>query len=203
MINIKQSKTADTRTCDFASVSKETLRQSGYQHIADVRKGIDFFRDMLDTAAIRHDLDKITDLDGFHRDFVGGFKSTLWWDNHRKVTRHHLLQADGVRDDVNLVDVLDMIVDCVMAGMGRAGKVYPLDISPEVLKRAFDNTAALLERNVAVSPADNAVEPVNSLQQLKAEIAALATDLECHMYHQFTSEMYVELRSRLRQLSAV
>jgi hypothetical protein len=43
----------------------------------------------------------------------------------------------------------------------------------------------------------------NSLQQLKAEIAALATDLECHMYHQFTSEMYVELRSRLRQLSAV
>ena len=154
MINIKQSKTADTRTCDFASVSKETLRKSSFQHIADVRKGIDFFRDMLDTAAFRHDSDKITDLDGFHRDFTGGFKSTLWWDNHRKVTRHHLLQADGVRDDVNLVDVLDMIVDCVMAGMGRTGKVYPLDISPDILKRAFGNTAALLERNVNVSPAE-------------------------------------------------
>ena len=46
-------------------------------------------------------------------------------------------------------------------------------------------------------------ENCHSVQQLKAEIAALATDLECHMYHQFTSEMYVELRKRLRQLSAV
>ena len=154
MINIKQSKTADTRTCDFAAVSKETLRHSSLQHIADVRKGIDFFRDMLDTAATQHDLDKITDLDGFHRDFIGGFKSTLWWDNHRKITRHHLTEADGVREDVNLVDVLDFITDCVMAGMGRSGKVRPLDIPTDVLRRAFDNTAKLLERNVVVSPAE-------------------------------------------------
>ena len=50
---------------------------------------------------------------------------------------------------------------------------------------------------------DTMVKNLTDNQQLKAKIAALATDLECHMYHQFTSEMYVELRSRLRQLSAV
>ena len=150
MIRIQKSKTADTRTCDFASVSKETLRQSSIQHIGDVRKGIEFFKALLDTAADRHDFDKLTDLDGFHSDFVGGFEITGWWDNHREVNRHHLLQEDGVRDDVNLVDVLDMVVDCVMAGMGRSGTVYPVDISTDVLRRAFDNTVELLKCNVEV-----------------------------------------------------
>jgi 4-aminobutyrate aminotransferase-like enzyme len=55
-----------------------------------------------------------------------------------------------VRDDVNLIDVLDMIVDCVMAGMGRTGSVYPLEISQDVLKKAFDNTVTLLKNNVTV-----------------------------------------------------
>ena len=41
------------------------------------------------------------------------------------------------------------------------------------------------------------------VQQLKAEIAALATDLECHLYSQFTEQMYLELRKRMRQLSTV
>lgn len=154
MIRIQKSKTADTRTCDFASVSKETLRQSSIQHIGDVRKGIEFFKMLLDTAAERHDFDKLTDLDGFHSDFVGGFESTVWWDNHRKVNRHHLLQKDGVREDVNLVDVIDMVVDCVMAGMGRAGTVYPVDISNDVLRRAFDNTVELLKSHVEVENED-------------------------------------------------
>ena len=150
MIQIQKSKTADTRTCDFANVSKDTLLQSSRQHIEDVGKGMDLFRSMLRASAISHDLDKIIDLDGFHSDFVGGFKSTTWWDEHRRVNRHHLLAADGIRDDVNLIDVLDMVVDCVMAGMGRAGTVYPIDIKPELLKRALDNTVELLKNNVTV-----------------------------------------------------
>ena len=66
-----------------------------------------------------------------------------------------------------------------------------------VVKHKFTLVCELCtaENTVGTQPTD--------VQQLKAEIAALATDLECHMYHQFTSEMYVELRSRLRQLSAV
>lgn len=101
-------------------------------------------------AAGRHDFDKISDIDGFHRDFLTGFKRTDWWDAHRRLNRHHLLQADGVPSDVNLVDVLDMISDCVMAGMARAGSVYPLDIAPDVLMLAFQNTVDLLKANVAV-----------------------------------------------------
>jgi hypothetical protein len=48
--------------------------------------------------------------------------------------------------------VLDFTTDCVMAGMGRAGSVYALDIKPEVLMAAFQNTVELLKSRVAVIP---------------------------------------------------
>ncbi|RLB78973.1 MAG: hypothetical protein DRH06_00345 [Deltaproteobacteria bacterium] len=150
MIHIQESKTADTRTCDSSQVTKEQLLESSHQHINDVTKGLDFLINMLVDAEIHHDHDKISDIDGFHRDFITGFKSTEWWDNHRKVNRHHLLVADGVPDDVNLIDVLDMIVDCVMAGMGRSGSVYPLNIDAKVLIAAFQNTVELLKNEIVV-----------------------------------------------------
>lgn len=150
MINIKKSKTADTRSCDFAKVSRDTLYASSIQHIQDVRKAMSEFVAMMRGAAIEHDSDKLSDIDWFHRDFVTGFKETGWWDNHRRITRHHLSEADGVRDDVNLIDVLEWVADCVMAGMARTGTVRPLTIEPEVLMRAVTNTATLLERHIVV-----------------------------------------------------
>jgi len=150
MITIKKSATADTRTCDWAKVTKEQLRESSEQHIGDIKKGMDFFKGLIDEATGRHDFDKLTNLNGFHADFLTGFKNTTWWDKHRTINRHHLLQSDGIPSDVNLVDVLDMIVDCVMAGMGRTGSVYPLEIGPELLKRAFDNTVERLKAEIIV-----------------------------------------------------
>lgn len=149
-LKIKKSKTADSRTCDFTKVDEETLLASSFQHIEDVRKGITFFQNMLDDSASFHDHDKISDIKGFHRDFITGFENHTWWDNHRKVNRHHLLEPDGVPETVNLIDVLDMIVDCVMAGMGRTGSVYPLNISPDVLMKAFENTVKILKENVVI-----------------------------------------------------
>jgi hypothetical protein len=150
MIQIQPSQTADTRTCDFANVTKETLLASSKQHIGDVRKALMFFMFQIDGLANVHDFDKLTDIDGFHRDFLTGFKETTWWDMHRKLNRHHLNAPDGVREDVNLLDVLDFIADCVMAGMARSGSVYPLHLEPELLERAFQNTVALLKAQVVV-----------------------------------------------------
>lgn len=156
MIEIQPSQTADTRSCDFATVSRDTLLASSRQHIGDVAKAIAFFSGLLTEAAARHDYDKLADIDGFHADFVTGFAQTGWWDRHRKLNRHHLLAADGVPEDVNLIDVLDMIADCVMAGMARTGSVYPLEITDEVLRRAFDNTVALLQSRIVVRPSSPA-----------------------------------------------
>lgn len=151
MIKIHQSKTADTRSCDFANVSRQQLLESSIQHIGDVQRALAFFQSMLAEAATTHDTDKITDIDGFHADFLTGFKVTEWWDRHRKLNRHHLFQADGVPADVNLIDVLDLIADCVMAGMARTGSVYPLKIDPDLLMRAFENTVEHLKANIVVS----------------------------------------------------
>ena len=150
MITIKKSRTADTRSCDFSAVTKDTLLKSSYQHINDVLSGIVFFQELLNEAAKKHDHDKLSDIDGFHHDFIGGFKKTTWWDNHRKVNRHHLLADDGIPEDVNLIDVIEMIVDCVMAGMGRTGDVYPLEIKHDVLMKAFNNTVDLLKSKIHV-----------------------------------------------------
>jgi hypothetical protein len=68
------------------------------------------------------------------------------------LNRHHLQQEDGIPADVNLIDVLDFIADCVMAGMARSGSVYPLTLPPELLERAFQNTVTLLKSEVVVQP---------------------------------------------------
>lgn len=151
MIKIKKSETADTRTCDVSTVTKETLEKSSRQHVFDVVAGMMFFQNRIMSAAFSHDMDKFTEINQFYADFTTGFKQTTWWDNHRKLNRHHLNIDDGVPEDVNLVDVIEHIVDCVMAGMGRSGSVYPLSLKAEVLERAFQNTVELLKQNVEVS----------------------------------------------------
>ncbi len=152
MITIQPSQTADTRTCDYANVSKDTLLASSRQHINDVRRALDFFMARVCEAGQRHDPDKLTDIDGFHECFLAGFTKTDWLDRHRKLNRHHLTQEDGIPSDVNLIDVLDFIADCVMAGMARSGSVYPLKLPTELLERAFQNTVALLKSQVVVGP---------------------------------------------------
>jgi len=150
MIQIKKSKTADTRSCNYTQVSKDTLQESSLQHIGDVVKALAFFSSKLTEAAGRHDFDKLTLIDWFHSDFKTGFKETGWWDNHRLINRHHIDKPDGIPDDVNLIDVLEHISDCVMAGMARTGNVYDLKLSNELLQKAFQNTVELLKLQVKV-----------------------------------------------------
>jgi len=129
VIKIRKSPTADTRTCDVTKVDRHQLLKSSRQHIADVRNAMQLFRTLLSEAASAHDWDKIDELDWFHADFRTGFQQTGWLDNHRKIHRHHLNAEDGIPEDVNLLDVLEYIADCVRAGMARSGRVYELTMS--------------------------------------------------------------------------
>ena len=150
MIKIHPSPTADTRTCDFTQVDPDTLRASSLQHIQDVRAGLEFLAAKLLEAGVRHDFDKLQNLEGFHADFKTGFKESEWWDSHKTLNRHHLTSPEGIPQDVNLVDVLEFVVDCTMAGMARKGSVYPLKLPAEVLARALQNTVALVLGQIVV-----------------------------------------------------
>src|SRR5262245_27416181 len=111
MIQVRPSPTADSRTCDFKNVTKEQLLKSSMQHIDDVRQALEFFIALLVVAKATHDPDKVGDIDGFHKNFVTGFKERDWLDRHYQINRHHLMDPAGVPADVNLIDVLDFIAD--------------------------------------------------------------------------------------------
>lgn len=150
MIEIKKSTCADTRSCDWSKVTKEQLLQQSLQHIGDVKEAICFFIDKLYEARGDHDHTKITHIDDFHKDFSCGFKTQDWYAMHKATERHHLETPDGIRDDVNLIDVLECVADCVMAGIGRSGTVRPSGISDETLRKALNNTMDLLASQVVV-----------------------------------------------------
>jgi len=150
MIKIKKSTFADTRSCDWSKVTKEQLLQQSNQHIGDVRAAFSFFDEMMLSAAEDHDHTKISHIDEFYKDFSCGFKTQDWYAMHKATERHHLEAEDGIRDDVNLIDVLECVADCVMAGMGRSGCVRPSAISDATLRKALDNTINLLASQVEV-----------------------------------------------------
>ena len=83
------------------------------------------------------------------------FKKRPWYQKHIYEERHHL-NADCPLD-VTLIDVFEMIADCVMAGKGRFGRVTPeyLNLSdPSILIRAYFNTVKMLDDIVEVSNAE-------------------------------------------------
>jgi len=150
MILIEKSETADSRTCDFSKVTKEQLLKSSYQHIQDVSRGLALFSDMLQKAAENHDYTKIKSIDAFHKDFQTGFEKEDWYEMHKKTERHHISVPEGVRADINLIDVLEYLTDCIMAGTARTGKVTKIELSNETLKKAFENTVTLLKEKTVL-----------------------------------------------------
>jgi hypothetical protein len=150
MIYIRKSETADTRTCDVTKVDKSTLIKSSQSHISDVQRALSLFEIMLYKAGKIHDHTKLLGIDQFYADFKTGFKTHDWWDSHRKQERHHIGQADGVREDVDLIDVLEFIADCVTAGMARSGSVYELKLPDELLQKAMKNTVDKLKAKIVV-----------------------------------------------------
>ena len=150
-IKIVKSPNADTRSAE-GDVSKEELLNQTLSHILDVRNVGNMLAEKLKDQVIEHDHTKLDYIDEFYQDFVSGkqgaeFKSLPWWQKHM-TERHHL--NDSVPDDVNLIDVLEMVIDCTVAGLARSGDVYDITIPNDVLARAINNTKDLIINNTEI-----------------------------------------------------
>lgn len=152
MIKIKKSETADTRTAKEI-VTKDKLLASSRSHISDVKQAMKFLIDKMELSASNHDFTKIDNIDEFFNDFYDTQTKQLdftrdgsWWQNHVKTERHHL--NSYCPDDVNLIDVLEMICDCTVAGMARSGKFREFTLSDEILQKALKNTIKLVLDNI-------------------------------------------------------
>lgn len=138
---------ADTRTIE-TDITEEMLMSDTLKHIEAVNNLLKHSALKLIEAGKVHDRTKIgEDFDAFFKIIKSGrtgedFFKSRWYKKHIREERHHI--NTRVPKKVNLYDVLEMITDIVAAGLARTGKVYPVNLTDEVLQDAVKNTVALL-----------------------------------------------------------
>ena len=153
MIKIKKNPNGDTRTAP-KNVSFEDFQEANDMHISDVSSVMYEISRMIDDRGINHDHTKKSQEKLFYENFLStmnkgtDFTKDEWYQIHIKTERHHLLS--NCPSDVNLIDVLEMIVDCICAGLARSGEVRPVEINDDILHKAIDNTAELIKSMVEV-----------------------------------------------------
>lgn len=148
-------KIKQTNNPEYGYETKEQLYLETEQHKMDVARLMSFIALELNEIGYNHDWTKIQYFDQFAKDTLErqdtpDFKSRDWYKIHTKEERHHL--NANTPKDVDLLDVLEFICDCVVAGKARTGRVEKkyLELSGDILKKAFWNTVDKLIDEVQV-----------------------------------------------------
>lgn len=153
MIHIKKNPNGDTRTAP-KDVTFKQFQEANDMHIKDVGKAMRHLSNLILLAGNSHDYTKKLLERKFYEDFLStmndgtNFVEGEWYQYHIDKERHHLLS--NCPEDVDLLDVLEMIADCVCAGMARSGEVRKLEISTDILERAVQNTVKLIASEIVV-----------------------------------------------------
>lgn len=148
-VTIKQNKLGDTRTATKIPTFTE-FERSNKLHCRDVGEMMSEIGTIIKVRGANHDTTKIVEPHKslFYRELcekiegkIDNFTKGEWYPMHCKTERHHLNEYCPC--DVNLIDVIEMICDCVCAGLARSGNVYPIEISSEILQKAIQNTVQM------------------------------------------------------------
>ena len=159
-VKIKQNKLGDTRTATKIPTFNE-FNHSNQLHCRDVGELMDSIGVYIGARGGKHDITKREEpyKSLFYRELcakiegkIDDFTKGEWYPMHCKTERHHL--NEHCPDDVNLIDVIEMICDCVCAGLARSGDVYPIEISSEILQKAIQNTTQMCIDAVEVETED-------------------------------------------------
>lgn len=125
----------------------ELLTKATQLHIQDVGNGIDFIIARLQEAKRGHDHTKLENMGLFLEAFNSGFTDKRYYEMHKASEKHHLGENFT---ELTLIDLLEHMVDGIVAGKARAGGVYPFNIPPALLASMVTNTAKLIETNITV-----------------------------------------------------
>ena len=134
--------------------SKEDYLVVQAMHVSDVQKGCAFIANKIIEAGINHDYSKIPLLDDYIKNNIAAksgdeIKASEWYQTHIIKERHHLNAK--CPDDVNLIDVVEMLVDCVTAAIARKGYMpepEAFNIDGKILQQAYKNTVELLGKEI-------------------------------------------------------
>lgn len=152
-ITIKKNPNGDTRTAP-KNISFEEFQIANDMHREDVRLVMFYLASLISKAGMAHDYTKKTEENLFYDNFLStmnngtNFVEDEWYQLHIDRERHHLFSR--CPEDVDLLDVLEMIVDCVCAGMARSGEVRSLEIDSDILNKAVQNTVELIKKEIEV-----------------------------------------------------
>ena len=147
-IKIKKNTLGDTRTAERIPTFKE-FEKSNIYHQEDVKRMMAEIASDIELQGTVHDYTKTSEPEKslFYRELCAtidgkmDFERGEWYPMHCRRERHHLKQH--CPENVNLIDVIEMICDCVCAGMARSGSVYPVKIPNEILQQAVENTVQM------------------------------------------------------------
>ena len=144
-----------TENPEYGYNSKEQLLRDTNQHRQDVGKVLGELSLYLFERGVAHDWSKLAFFEQFSQDTLErqdtpDFKSRPWYKIHTTKERHHV--NANVPEDVDLIDLLEMIVDCVVAGKTRSGEVNNdfLILKDNILENAYWNTVKKITDTVIV-----------------------------------------------------
>lgn len=159
-IEIKRNSLGDTRTATRVPTFAE-FANANTMHVSDVYAMMNSIAQDIVARGLDHDITKRIEphMSLFYRELcakiegkIDSFTDGEWYPMHCQTERHHL--NEHCPDDVNLIDVIEMICDCVCAGMARSGNVYPIEIPSEILQKAVANTVQMCIDSVDVKDGD-------------------------------------------------
>ena len=149
-VKIKTNKLGDTRTATHVPSITE-FEQANLSHCEDVKNMMREIASEIKDRGFVHDYTKRREptLSLFYRELCSTIEGKMddftkgeWYPAHCAYERHHLNVF--CPDDVNLIDVIEMLCDCVCAGMARSGEVRPVEINADILEKAGQNTVTML-----------------------------------------------------------
>ena len=147
-IKLKHSPYGDTRNAP-KNTTFEQFHRANISHILDVRAVMLKLAQQLAQQGVEHDWTKLKYEKEFWKDFQNSllngadFVNGDWYQLHITKEKHH--PTSKCHEDINLLDIIEMVVDCVCAGKARSGKVRPMEINEEIIKKAFENTVKLID----------------------------------------------------------
>lgn len=148
-IHIYRNPNGDSRTAP-KDVSFREFQKANDMHRQDVKNVMNKLAFCLMQQGDSHDWTKKTKEDLFYDNFVSTIKKGTdfvndeWYQLHIKNEKHHPLSK--CHEDITLLDIIEMVVDCVCAGKCRSGEVRELEVNQAILKLAMDNTVKLVDQ---------------------------------------------------------
>ena len=147
-IKIIKNPHGDTRHAPKDTTFAE-FHQANFDHILDVQAVMFALAKRLEKQGEDHDRTKLEYEERFWRDFQAAllngedFTKSWWYLMHVHEEKHHPLS--NCHHDINLLDVIEMIVDCVCAAKTRAGSLGQLKLDEDILRLAFRNAVMLVD----------------------------------------------------------